>query len=1109
MSIALDDLFNDVRLARLFAESDSSCALQLWVLQIKSEQSIENRIVYGRLLPYSFSADEWFASDDDNFDPFGSIQGQVILLNLYVKSTHCMNILRQLSVGRSILEISEQLNLDLSSKQKTRFGAVALASDNLVYRPVAYLLNRDAHDRHSPSSPHHGAGAFSASITQTDKGSLFRVGQGYNVKLTDMVVRRLNEDTGLDFGGTDAVRFGDIELLIFPTLDDQEQSLLSVRRIKIPCAFVIQFNPKQVSYFSGFQFYLSIINDEQIVYSSIATAERTEKGIFEYEFRINDQLSAMVDSTKLEIFGFHGDHLRESTLCCRWQTGYIREINVQGHMCGNKASLIKFDWLEKATRRSSSRRVHAALEMNRNNADWNSHVGGRNGDPWVFANREFVSLFARLHPPKSAAKFFLRWGPGDGEGRLEFAGWFKVLLAKYQKHQIVIFDPYFEDAGLGLLLLYASPGANYIVFTSLPKPAPKGKAAQDGTEKRRIDNLIQNCKHNHYLLKHIKLHIYALKNGRLHDRYILIMGLDGLPVVGFNLSNSLQTVAQNFPLLVTPIPSDTLLEVEKYESELVREAQETAQIEGKKEDSAIVLLFNSTSSPIGPQGYEPLLFLEKAQAGNVLSAWTGKQSLQNLNGDALKEQMATLSLLKNNSLALPDAAAGLHNCLNQAGDFTDFSENWDVLGEILAHSDIDAYRNLDIESEQAFIKFLEQFLETSFNRVHHNEGDKELSVLPARFLRESADNLLHNSYYLEHLSHLTKYTILTWAEYYTIRFLWRYAPSVLLTIAEAKITNLPADTQSQDMVKLSLLSQIVSEISLTIQFEINEEQRGLLVCSRNGLFQWIGLSAIEMELEKVNGLATVRQLLATRTRSERIRALGWMIRHVAEDSKKIGIYKSLIAILYEELPETLSANDLKQLIDSMRGHMRQLAWAEPWLFQDVIFPLLQNESSRANTDDACSIWIQELANMLESKQKGTPLLFNRAREGQTTNIASFLFAYSSSEMRQSSLKSLQKILRQQQRIVRKPLASTANWALWDVAVVTSMWILTFTKWGQYYLRERGISDAELDKLLQDASDLAMVRPMSEWESKGVGTSGGELAAFLSQVEKLLASDQKP
>jgi hypothetical protein len=1101
MTPVLDDLLNDGRLARLFSKDVRHCALQLWILQVKSEQSIENRVVYGRLLPYSHSSDRWSSSDDSNFRIFGQVQAQVIRLNLYVKSVHCAELLRRLSSGRTISAISDELQLKLSDQLKARFGATALAADELVYRPVAYLLNRDANDRRSPSSPHGGAGAFSASITQTDKGALFRLGQDYDVALTDSVVKHLNADTGLDFGGADTVRFGDIELLVFPTLDDLERPLLSVSWTDAPRALVARFNPTQVEHFSGFHFRLSIENGGQIVYSGITSAGRDEEDVFECKFKLSDQLRARTDSTELEIFGFHGDHSRQGTLCCRWRIGYIREIHFQGHLVGQGASPIKFDWLEKAIRPSVSARAKAALTINRGNPEFTNRVGAREADPWVPANRDLVSLFARLHPPKSEGRFFQRWGLGDGDGRLQFVEWFRALLAKYTLHQVVIFDPYFETAGLGLLLLYAAPNTDYIVFTSLPKPPKESEATpneSDNPNRSRINNLLANCEHNRQPLKRIKLRIYGLKEGRLHDRYILVIGPDRLPVAGFNLSNSFQKAAENYPLLVTPIPSDILLKVEQYEAGLVQEV-EAAQPEGETKNPSMRLLFDSTASPAAPRRYEPLRFLENALAGDVLSVWTGELSLQDLSGDLLKKQMVALSLLKDDSLVLPKTA-GLRNCLDQqAGDFTDFTPTWEVLGEVLAHSRSGDRCFHGLESERGFLEFLARFLEASFNRTH-DEVDKELAVTNARFFREPVETLLHSSYRPHHLFHATKYAALTWPEYFTIKLLWWYAPDALLAIAEAQVVDVPMEPQSTDLVRLSLLSQIVSDISLSVQFGISEGQRDRLIRSGNGLLQWMGLNAIEMQLERLEGLTTVLQLMVAVTYPERVRALGWMVHHAAGNPKKTEVYKGLVAGLHEALPATIPAKELRRLIDSMRGHMRQLTWAEPWLFRDVVFPLLQND--RAKTDDACEIWVEELTTLLEPKHQSQ--LFDRAREGQTTNNTALLFAYSSPERQQASLKAMQAILKRQRRIVQQPLASTSDWTRWDGALAVSMWILTFTRWGKYYLRGRGMTNRELEDLSRGARELAMIRRMNEWRSKGAGKRG-ELAAFLDQVEDLLAA----
>ena len=91
--------------------------------------------------------------------------------------------------------------------------------------------------------------------------------------------------------------------------------------------------------------------------------------------------------------------------------------------------------------------------------------------------------------------------------------------------------------------------------------------------------------------------------------------------------------------------------------------------------------------------------------------------------------------------------------------------------------------------------------------------------------------------------------------------------------------------------------------------------------------------------------------------------------------------------------------------------------------------------------------------------------------------------------------------------MQQPLASTSSWTLWNDALVVSMWILTFAQWAQYYLRGRGMTDSELEKLSQGARELARVRPMAEWRSEEAGRQG-ELGALLVQVEELLTSSDE-
>ncbi|MBB3323675.1 hypothetical protein FHW74_003199 [Atlantibacter sp. RC6] len=1101
MATTLDDLLGDRRLARLFSNQNRACALQLWILQIKSAQSTEMRVVYGRLLPYSHSSNSWSFSDNDNHLIFGNIKVKFTRLNLYIDSIHCAEFLRQLIAGRSISAINDILGIECPSKLTKQFGATALVANNLAYRPVAFLLNRDAHDLQSLSSPHSAAGAFSASITQMNKEALFLLSEEYSAALTFSLVERLNAETGLDFGRADATRFGDLELLVFPTLNDLEQNLLSVKWLDSPRALSVRFAPTQVPFFDKFQFHLSITNDGQIISSSIALANRKEDGMFEYVFQVSEELRQRVDSTELEIFGFSNERHHEGVLCCRWRVGYIREINFQGHMVGQGTSSVKFDWLEKATRPAMSDRVKAALTVNRGNLGFGNRVGGRQADPWVPVNHELLSLFARLHPPKSEGKFFQRWSMGDGEGRLQFVEWFRTLLGKYQQHQIVIFDPYFETAGLGLVLINAAIQSDYIIFTSLPKPSREIEYIQDNSEQLysgRVNNLIASCEHNAHLLARLKFRIYGLKEGRLHDRYILIMGADRLPVAGFHLSNSFQSAAENYPLLITPIPADVLLQVEQYKSALLQESMVT-RFGNEVENPMMQLLFDSSETPVLPRRYESLNFLERSEAGSVLSVWFGEMSLQGLNGDKLRAQMMTLGLLNDNSLILHD---GLHNFINnkQVINSKDFKVTWGLLGEVLAHSPAGDIGWGAIELKNDFLKFLGQFVKESFDRLHENT-DKELAVVDLWFFRKTVEALLHSPYRTEQLFHSTKYAALTWSEYFAIKILWSHAPDCLLTIAEAQISRLQIEHEESEVMRLSLLSQIVSEVSLSIQFNISKIQRDRLVHSNQGLLKWLGFNTIERLLDIPAGLMSVLSCLENLTHQERVLALGWMVNHAAKDSNKEIIYKNLVAALHEELPEKIPMEELRYLVDSLRGHMKQLAWAEPWLFRDVVLPLLQN--SRASTEDACDIWMQELASMLGARLNHQSRLFERAREGQTTNIASFLFANSNPSQQEFSLMAMNEILKRQRRIIQQPLASTSNWTQWDDALRVSLWILAFAKWSEFYLRTRGTFDKNLERLSSDAHGLAMVRSKEEWQSEGVSIQS-ELIAFLEQGERLLS-----
>jgi hypothetical protein len=584
---------------------------------------------------------------------------------------------------------------------------------------------------------------------------------------------------------------------------------------------------------------------------------------------------------------------------------------------------------------------------------------------------------------------------------------------------------------------------------------------------------------------------------------LLVIDSDKLPVVGFHLSNSFQKATENYPLLVTPIPADVLLKVEQYKSDLVLEANAEAK-HGETEVPSIQLLFDSTVAPATsapPQVYDRFRFLERHQAGDVLSHWTGDRSLAGLSGEALKTRLVELELIKDGSLAVPEG--GLRKCLDHfAENLESFKEAWEVLGELLAHSNVAESRSADLAAG-GYLQRLAEFLEASFRRPN-DQTDKEIAVLDHVLFRKSLDALLHGSHHPHHLLHHTKYVALSWPEFFAVRFLWWYAPCILVAMAESQIQSLADEPGIEAVVQLSLLGQIASEMSIGVEFDLSDEQRDCLLQSGNSLFKWLGVNAIEKKLEEAGGFAEVSRLLSGFASEERVQLLGWMVQHAARDTRKVDVFSGLVAALHDALPAEISADELARVVNSMRGHMTHLTWAEPWLFRDVVYPLI--EGGRASIDDACKIWTRELVGIIEADLKSSVLLFDGAREGQTTNAAAFLFAGSTPERRVASLKLIERLLDRQGRVIQQPLASTSDWSAWNAALVVSMWILAFSQWARYYLRKQSIDEWELDELFNASRDLALIRPLDDWRAAGPGKLG-DLAAFYDQAQELLVRDE--
>ncbi|GEM_PF-771864 len=1128
-AISIDDLIGDERLGRLFSGADLHCALQLWILQIRHSDSVESRVLYGRLLPYTYSNAKWSASDRDKFQSLAGVHAQVIRLNLYVQSSTCAELLRLLASGKAIDSISETLELDLSPELAARIGSVSLGHQALVYRPVAFLPNRDSHMR-GTLSPHGHAGALSASITSTDKTSLFLVDGEYVPELIALAVSRMSEDTGLDFARSDKVRFGDLELLTFPALSDQERSLLDVQWVDERRGLAVRFDPVQLREVATVRFRVSLEDAGNVMHAATAKACLDNEGKYSHTFAITNYLSEQNDTADVEVYWAKSEQPDEEVLCCRWRCSFVREIALRGSMVGPRTSVIKSDWLQKTVQRDDLKaRADSVMTVNRRTPTFNDAVGGRNADPWVSINREVSELFSSLFPAASKGGFFERSGIGDKAGRLEFAEWFKKLLAKYSDHQVVIFDPFFDTAGLDLILVSASGASDYLVFTSLPKQkkqAERGEGvmeepaadmaneaeeagddeahdsyASDSDAPTRVQNLATSCEGSRELIADVKLRIFGMAAKRLHDRYILVAGHDGIPVAGFNLSNSLQAAAQNHPLLVTPIPADLLPKVDQYKQGLVREALAASQ--SQPQNSSMRLIFESGPTPaVAAASYDPLQILGHERAGDVIGAWTGNPSLSGLSGDQLIGRMKDAALILDGRIQLPDSA-GMIRCVDAlGGDYSGFSGTWEVLAWLIAHSPAGDEELPEIGQHPGLFQFLVGHLQSAV-LLDPESMESEIASTDASLIPQSLGNLLRTPYRAGELVHYTRLRPLGWAEYYALKLLWAHDAEALLTLFEGWLEHLKQPSSATGAVRTAAMNQAVSNISWSVQLGLNDAHRQKLLASQVGFLRWMGVAGLFKLLKKPDGLQQMLRELAVLTHLEKVQVLGAFIQWSSAGRDGEVPRAGLIDALHGLLPAMITANDLRTVVDSMRGHMGSLAWAEPWLFDDVVLPLLQKE--RAKYDDAAGIWQKEVKSMLDPLRSGASRLFDASREGRTLNVLAFLLANSEAKTQASILKDMERALGRCRRVIQQPLASTSSWSAWDDAITVSMWLLAFCKCAELYQTRGGSVSSDLTELSGQAELLMGPRPELERRAES-GVGRRELLDFIGHAERSLASE---
>ncbi|WP_347929476.1 VPA1262 family protein [Pseudomonas helvetica] len=1070
-------LINDKRLTALFSDKSSSyCALQLWLLQTKKDSTTTTTLLYGRALPFNHSSHEWNIPKKDNFKSIDGTPAQILTLSLYCTPPTLKKVIEGLTSNKNISTITSELSINSNDKLEERVGDFRLPS-KINSRPVTFLAMRESNYNEQMKSPHGAASAFSAALSPESRTTIFNLNTSFSPELTQFIIHRLNKDTGMRFEHQDSSRLGDLELLVFPTLGKFEQNLLLTEWNRETDQLTVKLDLNGIIPPTTVSLAIRFINDELVVHAELKT-ETAKSSTIEFTITPPSHVNEITDQLHFDIYVLNTEE-NTSQLYCSYDAHYLRANTILTRSSTVSGNKIQLDWLTNTTKISpKDKRITAIQSVSQGSRATVTTYNNNPSDPWVSINRKIRSLVKEVFPAPSEGQFFQRFRDGTGEGRLELSEWITKIFGQYQEHQIIIFDPYFEDAGVSLLLPKSSTGSEYIVLTMF----------EAGKSEERIDKIKQCYDQIAKITQPVKFRLYGFPKDFLHDRYILIYE-SGEAIKGYHLSNSLQNANTRHPLLVTPIPIDTLYKVSEYVHEILRDpscysAPQTAPLLFDSED-------RKKNNTIQAK-YEPLSFLCTPSAGLSISAWTGNNIFSNLTNESLLETLTRLGYTTEETINISKFnSPKLFFAFMATTEDSKFSELWEVGANILAHTPAgEKYRNLS--SPTNLTNKLKSHLQRQADKAPPSESEDLQESYTCSYLNTPIESLiLHARNY--DFSRTMKNRALGWGDYYAIKILWYKSPDLLLDLIEEfshKLTGSKSRHYNALLMR-SICTQALSEISLSCAIGILNVTRIKKLISRDtALLRWFGYTGLNSVIsEKPIHLSIANRI----KQSEQKLIIGWLVstNSFRKDTEPHSFEKS-VELLLSKYPTALSTIQTREIINNLRGHMHQLSYSYPWLIENILNPLI--ESDRISYNDASKVWQDEVMSLINERADGKTSLFSIKHQGETTDYAASLYAKCTLEYQTQSLEILTSKLEELNKKIQKPLASTNNWTSWDNNLKACFWIYGYLKWTEYYLPHDSLFSNKLDIAIKRAWEISSRRSLDEWKKQDY--TGGEFSIFL-------------
>lgn len=1034
----LDSISSDRRMARLFDKQYGEyCVLEMWLMQLKQKKEVETRMIYARILPFTYANNEWSARKDDHFKKIDEYEVQLLKVSLYFSVDKTKRLVEMFCQGDSIEVISNELQLKITEEFIQRFGTVPIFNPhNITIQPILHLPSSSFYKwKLTHTSLVDKYSVDNASIINLEKDHLFDVDNTYSEKLANCILEKLKDDTNIDFPKYKIPHLGNLELLVFPWLDEKACQLFYIKDSGDIKSVILHLNPHKSLLNSILSISIKLLHDEKICCMRKWDIEIQEQKEIKLEFEIPEIYLPIRDKIEIEIWNIYGDSTFPSYL---WAYPYIRHANI-GTIINEGEVTVQDDWLAEGVHNKDKQRVNKVSKIARQNNHLGvSKVGGRIADSWINIDQR---LQKKIYPDQSKnilkGGFFKRYQEEDGTGRLELTEWLRDLFIKHPNHEIFWYDPYMEDVGITLLNLFSDHASNYTIITTLSE-----------TPTARIDKLKRACDQWEQQYGNPNLQIIGISPEDLHDRMILIRNKNKTIIVGYHLSNSIQNANKNFPLLITPIPMETLKQVDKYINNTISNSRDIIwETTARDLPSLDVLTHNAIpDKDIMKALRDPCVCLSDDEKAPAF--------------DEIPDKLWTEPFPVN-----------------------DFEKGWSAFTHIFDKIHCNTYglrKGRIFPPPHKLSSTLYQYINSYSSKNIDSYKKKTYSLEPIiELLKESSQSLFESWAYPEREFPFDVGEI-PWEDECAINALWNCDPHQLIQWIEESVKSKDLkDIYWQLQIKCALriiASEIGflfydSEIGIVEDETSNNMLIQALLNSKLFTLRWIAYyKLMDLILSKKLLVETAIALI----KKDRLPVIAWWATRAKERDDEN--YKNALVAWFNELSKSSNGELSPEILDNFSIPLKDKIFTEQWFFDEVMLLLINDNF--INCDLCCSLWIDEMIACWDNICNGVSgLSFNAV----FTNNTAKLFALSSERQQIKVFRKLKQKINNMSRVLRQPLTYHQKWNLFNNNWQSMLWATSFLR----KVQESGIKhlSKEIGSIITLGDDCLSYANEYEWTNK--------------------------